>query len=315
MELFARYRDRVAFLLLMLGSLMLLWADARRGGPSLVDRGAMVVVGPLARAGAAVREGIGGAWGAYVALRGAREEATELRARVEALEAEAIKLKLTAEEADRLRALLGLREHALLDVIPARVVGRERNGAWRVVKIAVGAGTEDGVAPGMPVVTPDGVAGTISAVYGRSADVLLLTDPESALDVLVGKGRAGGTLRGAGREGEYLATIDYVSRAEPIGPGDLVVTSGLAGMLPKGLAVGKVVRAAAPPDKLFYEVTVAPAVDVSMVEELLVVKTAPVDRAVAEAVRGWAGDGRDAPLPGTTPMPAPLPGVSPKVLK
>ncbi|HEV8321572.1 MAG TPA: rod shape-determining protein MreC [Myxococcota bacterium] len=289
METLARYRDRIAFALLLAASLALLWADARRGAPSWMDRAAMVVVGPLARAGVAVRDGAGSLWGSYVALRGAHEEAKELRARVDVLEAERIKLKLAAEEADRLRALLGLREHVGLDVVPARVVGRERNGAWHVLKISIAAGEAEGVEPGMPVVTPDGVAGTIAAVYGSTADVLLLTDPDSALDVLVGKGRAGGTLRGAGIEGEYLAVVDYVSRAEPITAGDLVVTSGLAGILPKGLAVGKVVRAEAPPDKLFYQVTVAPAVDIATVEEVLVVKTAPSDRALAEAVRSAGG--------------------------
>ena len=316
MEAPSKYRDRVIYALLLGAALVLAWANARRAEPNVFDRGLMAVVGPITSGATAVRDGVASTFDGYFALRGAHEEAEVLRTRVSELEAEALELRLDAEEANRLRALLGLRETIATDVVAARIVARERTGTWQVVRVRIGAGEADGIGPGMPVVAAGGLVGTVSNVHGAEAEVTLLTDPASSIDVLVGESRAGGTLRGGGIESRYLARVDYVSRAAPVAPGDKVVTSGLGATLPKGLNVGTVVHAEAATDSLFYDVSVEPAVDIVTVEEVLVIRSEPVADAVAGAIRslmGGAGAGSGVPaltVPGAPALVRPRPGSS-----
>ena len=129
-------------------------------------------------------------------------------------------------------------------------------------------GISDGVRKGMAVVTPLGVVGQVVAVTARTAKVLLLTDANSGIDVLVQRTRSRGIVSGSLENGVVLK---YVKRSEDIQEGDRLITSGTDGVFPKGMMVGTVIKVSKQHIGLFQSIEVLPAVQAARVEEVLVV--------------------------------------------
>jgi rod shape-determining protein MreC len=137
--------------------------------------------------------------------------------------------------------------------------------------LTIDRGADAGVARTMPVVIADGVVGRVHSVAGATADVLVLTDRNSSIAVRVERTRVRANVRGLGKPG--AAKLDYALRTEDMIEGDLLVTSGTDGVFPPGLPVGKVTSLERNVHGLFQEAVVVPAVDVTRLEELLVVTT------------------------------------------
>jgi rod shape-determining protein MreC len=137
-------------------------------------------------------------------------------------------------------------------------------------------GARHGIEPGMPVLAPEGIVGVIAATSAHAARVLLLTDPNSGVDVLVQRTRVRGIVSG---RLEQAAILKYVGRAEDVRAGDRIVTSGLDGVFPKGMPVGRVTRVSRDDPGLFLYAEVAPAADTTRLEEVLV--AAPGGGAIA----------------------------------
>jgi rod shape-determining protein MreC len=119
----------------------------------------------------------------------------------------------------------------------------------------------------MPVLAPEGVVGVISTASPHAAKVLLLTDPNSGVDVLVQRTRVRGIVSGLLERG---AVLKYVKRTEDVRVGDPVVASGLDGIFPKGMPIGRVTRVSRKDRGLFLYAEVTPAADAARLEEVLV---------------------------------------------
>jgi rod shape-determining protein MreC len=169
-------------------------------------------------------------------------------------------------ECDRLRHLMGIRETLETPTITARVVGRERSSLFKTV--VINRGSLDGITAGAPVLTHEGIVGRITDVSWNVSTVLLLIDYNSNIDAIVQEGRAQGILQGAGA---MECSLKYVERSEKIKIGDLVVSSGMAGVFPKGLPLGTITAVDRETSGLFQRIKVIPAVDVSKLEEVLIV--------------------------------------------
>jgi rod shape-determining protein MreC len=168
---------------------------------------------------------------------------------------------------DRLRSLMGLGGEFAQQVIYAEVVGRDPTAWFKTVIINRGA--KDQVSVGMPVAVPEGIVGQVVDVSGRYAKVLLLVDQNSAVDALVQRTRARGLLKG-----EYAdqCRLEFVLRKEDVQEGDVVVTSGLDNVFPKGLRIGEIKSVSGASNEMFYTITVSPYVDFEKLEELLVLQ-------------------------------------------
>jgi len=172
-------------------------------------------------------------------------ELTELRARNAALERDNERLRhwqsvarrLEAENA-ALRSLSDMVPDPRLRFITARVVG-DQGGAF-ARSVLVNAGTRDGVAKGQVAVTAEGVAGRVAEVGLRSSRVLLLTDINSRVPVLVGSARDRSVMAG---DNTGQPRLLYLAAGTEIRPGDRVVTSGHGGVFPPGLSIGIVTQA------------------------------------------------------------------------
>ncbi len=117
-----------------------------------------------------------------------------------------------------------------------------------------------------------GVAGRVIDVSAQTARILLITDPNSAVDVLIQRSRAQGILEG---NVEDYCILKYVPKAEDIQVGDKVLTSGIGGIFPKGLMIGTVRRVDKKRAGIFQYVEVSPAVDFVKLEELLIIHGEP----------------------------------------
>lgn len=177
-----------------------------------------------------------------------------------------IQLKELRLSNSRLRNLLKFEKTITNSVLSAEVIGKDPSPWFKTVLID--KGKNDGVEPGMAVVVPRGIAGQITDVSSNYSKVLLIIDHNSAVDALVQNDRARGIIKG-GTEGQCL--FKYVLRKHDIETGDIVVSSGLDGVFPKGLAVGYISKVIKPKSGIFQEVTVTPYVDFEKLEEVLIV--------------------------------------------
>lgn len=214
----------------------------------------------------------------YVALIGTKRDNLELEARVEQLEKELLEREEMRLENDRLRALLGLAEQEKLQGVSARVIGSTPSG-W-VQGIVINRGSSHGVNPGMAVVSARGIVGQVVSSAPHAAQVILLTDHSSGVDALIQDGRARGVVSGLGSK---KCALQYVRKEEQVQVGDLVVTSGMDRVYPKGIEVGRISAIGENNGALFKDITVQPAVDFSKLEEVLVV-TVSAQSVVPESV-------------------------------
>jgi rod shape-determining protein MreC len=210
--------------------------------------------------------GIDSVWRRYVFLVGLEEENRKLRERLALLLGQLNTYREAQLEYERLRHLMGIRESLGLPTITARVVGRERSSVFKTV--IINRGSLDGVTAGSPVLTHEGIVGRVTDVSWNVSTVLLLIDYNSNIDALVQGVRAQGILQGAG---SIECVLKYVQRSEKIKAGDLVISSGLAGVFPKGLSLGTIISIDREKAGLFQRIKVIPTVDVSKLEEVLVV--------------------------------------------
>lgn len=215
--------------------------------------------------------GIAGFWDRHMQLVGVNEENARLREELDRVREERVRLLGVMQENARLRALVGFAEsHAELELVPARVIARDVNSFFRVVRVRIDADTHR-LRENMPVVTSAGLVGSISEVDGRYAEVMLTVDARSSVDVVVQRNRARGILEGRGHDNDYDARIAYLLRREQVEPGDLVVTSGVDGRFPPDLVAGRIAEVHDQTWGLFQEVRVEPVVDFGRLEEVYVI--------------------------------------------
>jgi len=202
----------------------------------------------------------------YLTLSGFKSENERLRKRILALEVERQRL-LEAEATNRkLRQLLDFRVQLPGKPVTASIIANSAS-SWFQGCI-LDKGSADGVHKDMAVVTPLGVVGKVVSVTGRSAKVILLTDANSGIDVMVQRSRSRGIVSGSLDSGTVLK---YMKRSEDVQVGDRLITSGLDGVFPKGLMAGTVIKVNKQSLGLFQSIEVLPAVQSGLVEEVLVV--------------------------------------------
>lgn len=204
-------------------------------------------------------------WLGYLYLVNLREENRHLREKVEALERERQRHEELISASTRLAELLDLKETLDDPVAAAQVIGVDPTGWFKAV--IVNKGKLDGIRVDMPVLSARGVVGRVVSVSQHYSKVLLIIDQNSAVDILVQRSRDRGMVKGMFSD---VCRVDYLVSTSDVVVGDVLITSGLGGVYPKGLPVGQVTSVDETPGELFKEVLVKPAVDFSRLEEVLI---------------------------------------------
>lgn len=219
----------------------------------------------------AFEKGVAGIWEHYLWLRKTQEENIRLKSQIVQLKQENLRLRESALALERLQKILQLKNELPIPSLAAEVVGRGPSPFMHTFYI--NKGRKDGVVRGMPVLIPFGVVGRVEKTSSRYAQVALLYDPSFAVDCLSQRSRVRGILTGIG--GESRCQMKYVGRTEDIRPGDVIVTSGLDMLFPKGAMLGRVSRVDPGGKGNFLFVEVIPEINLSQVEEVLVLLKRP----------------------------------------
>jgi rod shape-determining protein MreC len=208
-------------------------------------------------------------WLGYIDLVGVRRQNLKLQRQLEEYKQREVRFHEAQHALTRLEALLDLKRQVALPVIGARVIAYDPS-LWSRAAI-IDQGQVQGVREGMPVLAPQGIVGRVVEVYPQYAKVMLIVDRKSGADAMVQRTRVRGILKGMGGN---RCSLEFVPKNADVRVGDLVLASGLVGLYPKGLVFGKVTKANKNNPGVFQKIEVTPSVDLSALEEVLVVKVA-----------------------------------------
>ena len=255
------------------------------GGVSLLQRGLWSVLIPPQRMVASIIHGVKGVFSGYAGLRGARDENRRLHEQVRSLETQLQATQEQIGEATRLREILELRPILPFPTFTAQVIAREGVPWFR--NITIDKGQKDGVVLNAPVLGVGGVLGRVVAVGPTAAKVQLLLDRDCGVGVRIERTRTTAVVAGQvafSDSGTSELLMKYVPVLADVVVGDVVVTSGLDQIYPKGLVVGRV-RSVGKGSGLFKEVAVQPSANFERIEEVMVATSPPPPAVLTESVR------------------------------
>jgi len=263
-----RQRSGYLFLGVVLGHVLLISAQVNsRTGVPVLEAVTFGIFSEVQRTLSGGITGVRHVWGSYVGLRHVKAENEELKRQLAEAQIAMQQQRALADRARGLEKLLELRDHLNLATTGAQIIGAAASPDFRT--LTIDKGTRDGLRPDMAVIAPAGIVGRIVVPSARSAKVQLLIDRNAAAGVIVERTRAQGVVVGSGDD---RLQMQYVSEASDVAVGDLLVTSGIDTIYPKGLAVGRV-ESVEKNGPAFKRIVVKPAVDFSQLEEVLVVLT------------------------------------------
>ena len=200
------------------------------------------------------------------------KENEQLRRENEELKIQLLQAASQARENERLRQLLGFAKTAPWKVRLARVIARDPANWWRDIQIDLGQ--REGLRPGLPVLTSQGLVGRVTDVSETHSRVALVGDPSCRVAAFVMDGREvrdNGVIVGASSViDSSLVQLTYLSRTTGLKPGQAVVTSGLGGAFPKGIPIGHLVDFRSVEYGLYAEARVKLDVDLNALEEVWV---------------------------------------------
>ena len=300
---FSRYRNASLLVLLLAAQVVGLGVQVKRkteaGGTRLIRVWVGSGITPIEKSLVHTGHGFRDVWRNYFYLRGVRRENRDLKAEVERLRIEQVRLREDAAQAHRLQALLAFKEQFISQTVAAQVIGTSGSDQQHVVFID--KGSDAGVKPDMAVITPDGIVGKVLLVSHSWAQVLLINDSSSGVGAILESSRLQGILQGTAA-GETM--LKYVMSDEKVSTGERVLTSGGDRIFPKGLPIGAV-QQTNPGSDLFLNIRVKPAADLSRLEEVLVItkitETNPKNLEASGPVR--AADILAERLPSVPPKP------------
>jgi rod shape-determining protein MreC len=276
MNYFQTIRDAAILLALLIIPAIFLRANLRDPSElSWLDRALIQVSGPVQYVAEWAADGVTSVIEDYVYLLDVKSDNDHLRAENDRLQREMRGLRSDAQRVRELESLLGLRERLATETMTARVIAKDISPSFRVVRLSVDQGEQAGLRAGMPVVANQGLVGQVRRVSGRFADVLLTIDPESRVDVVVGEGRARGRIEGLGERGRYRCRIQFDRPDDQVEVGDEVFTSGLGKKFPASILIGYVSKIGEQEFGLHQEGEVAPAVDFTRLDEVLILTSGP----------------------------------------
>lgn len=257
------------FVFLVVLSLVMFTMSARESGSGFFTTlrgGFMTVTTPLRVVGSALTTPLQALGNVFSNLTATQETLSDLREENERLLAKNAELQEEAQAAKRLQDLLGLQSSYSLQSTAARIISTSTDSWSRTV--VIDRGSSSGLAIGMPVTNSSGAIGQIIECGPTSATVRLIADENSSVSALVQSSRAQGVLKGSAGGTLHLTLI---ATDQSVSVGDSVVTSGLGGVYPKGLPLGRVLSVNKNDGDLYYTIVVEPPSSAESFEEVLVI--------------------------------------------
>jgi rod shape-determining protein MreC len=279
---------------LLLGLAILILALHETGQLELAEDVLSLVTGPVQHALSGVVDGIGGTFTSVGDARELQAQVDELQKAANDMAAQNVRQKEIEVENAQLRELLNfvsanpsLYSYAGGDVIgqsvlvEGEIIGADPNPY--ISYVIINRGARDGMERGMAVVAGGGrLVGRVAAVHPLWAKVQLLNDPSSQVNAVVQVSRATGLAAG---QPDGSLVLEQLPQSEQIAIGDIVVTSGQGGLMPKGLIIGRVASIEQHDIEPYQRAVLHPAADFQRLEVVLVItgfEPIPLDEAQSE---------------------------------
>jgi rod shape-determining protein MreC len=240
----------------------------------------MTVFSPVVRVSDAVISKVTGSFTGLAELRRAKTENEDLKQRVEQLTIELNETREKAKESEVLRTVYGLPAASQYRQIAANVIARDTS-LW-FKRLTIDRGTLDGLKRDMPVVTSTGIVGRIINVGPNFAQVQIITDANAGVGVMIQRTRSPGELKGLNNA---RCEIKNIPANEEIQEGDIVMTTGLDRIYPKGLIVGTAESVENDANGPWKKIIVNPAAAVDRVENVLVLLIEAKDLKIEETIK------------------------------
>jgi rod shape-determining protein MreC len=267
LDLIRKYRIKISATIALLVALIFYSLNLRyKEQTNVFERMVLTASSPVVTVVSRVDGFISSIWENYIYLVNVESENRKLRETVKVLKTRLIENREAALHDERLNKLMGMRDMLPAPSIAAAVIGEDSSPWFRTVTIDRGG--EDGIKEGMPVVGSAGVVGRIVKVARGSSRVLLLTDHASGISAVVQRSRARGVVKG--KVGN-ICSLEFSQRGDDVQTGDIVLTSGVGGVFPKGLPIGEITMVKKGEYGIFQAVDIRPYVNIYRLEEVLVV--------------------------------------------
>lgn len=232
---------------------------------TLFQRIVIEVVSPIQKGIMATRTELGNLIDNYFMIVNTSKENEFLKNKIERLEHDIFIMEETRRENVRLKQMLSYAEEIGTDKILAQVIGWDSANQFKVLRL--NRGSKDGISLMSPVITNAGLVGYIYRVGLNYSDVLTILDPNNRVDAIVERTRTHGIVEGVFN---YMCSLKYVSRTEPIELGDKLITAGVGGIYPKGVKVGMITNIEQESSGMTLSVEVTPSVDFHQLEEVII---------------------------------------------
>lgn len=297
---------RVKVTVFALISVALLFVDSRLHALTAVRQVAATVLYPAQMAALMPRDALSAMGDYFSSLSALEKEVADLKSKQVAAAQALQQAQLQMAENAQLRRLLDAREHLPVNSIMSEILYDARDPS--VHKVVLDRGMRAGVTLGLPVIDNAGVVGQVTRVFPFTSEVTLLTDKEQAIPVQVLRSGLRSVAYGRGNSG--LLDLRFVAPNADVQVGDVLVTSGLDGVFPAGLAVAKVVQVESVGQGAFGRVVAQPLAGIDRNRQLLIVMSqqAKPPRPPAQAAGTVAINKKNLPKMDPVPLP-PLPAT------
>jgi rod shape-determining protein MreC len=278
----AQYKAPGVLAILLLLQLVLMSMSARHpeGKQSILSNWLMAAITPVVKTLDRGISGISGAMGSFSELTDAREENAQLKKQIEELTAERDRAREEAAALEPLRNQLALPSETPYPQLAANVISRNAGNWFR--HLVIDRGSLDGVKLNLPVATATGIVGRIIETGPNYSRVQLITDRHAGVGAMLQRSRAKGAVRGSETA---RCEMKSVSSSEQVEVGEVVVTTGLDGIYPKGLMIGAIERVDIDPNGPWHKLIITPAAPVDRVEHVFVLLVTQRDLKMQETIR------------------------------
>lgn len=226
---------------------------------------------PVQRGLTSIKHGVANFFDDYMANINASRKNRDLSKELANLKSDLFRFDELAKENDRLKELLQFGQDIDRQKVLAQIVGWDASSDFKSIRI--NKGQKDGIKLLSTVVTADGLVGYVYRLTDNFADILTILDADNKVDGLIERTRSHGIVEGLSKQ---RCLMKYVTRTEPIELNDLVLSSGLGNIYPKGIRIGSITRIERDSYGISQDVEISPSVDFSRLEEVIVL-VSPID--------------------------------------
>ena len=275
MDFLVRNKTIVAFVFFTLFCFISLSVQST-GFTGTVEGAGNLVIMPFQKLYNSVQNGISLLWAGFTELSEVREELKQTRLKLQKYESMAEEVSEIKRENERLRSLLNMKERLEFESLPAEIISKDPDNWFRT--IIINRGSRDGIKENMPVVAFSGeqkaVVGKVIEVRWSVSRIMPVISPDMKMGVMFQESRNPGLLSGYASNSK-LCVVDYVDKSSQVNRGDIVISTGQAGIFPQGLIVGRALKNFISESGSFQRIIVQPYIDYDSIEQVFVIKKEP----------------------------------------